>query len=157
MKHDPRLQNSDFAAVFGELEETHRVRRGCLELVVVPALTLLPLLLGVVAYTESGDWAAIPICVVPPALFAGVIIRHLYSTLGDVLRIYEHGFTYQSGRRLQICRWEDVADRQHAEGEPGSPDEPPPLASVTKHNGEVIVFSDKLAGTAKIAERSGKR
>ena len=157
MKPDSPFRNSDFAAVFGELEETHRVRRGCLELVVMPALVLLPLLLGVVAYTESRDWAAIPICVVPPALFAGVIIWHLFSTLGDVLRIYENGFTYKSGRRLQVCRWEDVAEWQKAEGDPGPPDGHPPLASVTKRSGEVIVFSDNLPGTAKIAERSGKR
>lgn len=161
MPENTRLKNSNFDEVFGELQAVHRVRRGCFDYLFIPLLVFI-FLAGAVAYFyDTRDWVAVPCCIVPTFLMLAAILRHLLTTRKDELRIYENGFTYRSGGKLQTCLWTEIETcRQRARhsreiGVPVSDDSP--LGSVEKKNGETIVFENDLTGTPEITARFDRR
>ena len=155
---DNRFRYSNFAEVFGELRGVHRVRRGCAENFLPLGALLFLLVFGVITYVASRDAWAIPCCILLPLLLFAAASWHLFSTRSDELRIYEKGFTYQSGRKLQSCLWTEIETCTRREpnnrelGELAA--DAFPLASVTKKNGDVIAFETDVPGTPEIARRS---
>ena len=157
MREDDRFTNSNFAEVFGALEKTHRVRRGCFEKFGIPSIILGCAVFGFLAYLGSEDWLTIPVCVLPFALLFVMVVWHLYKTRGDELRLYEHGFTYRSGKNLQACLWTDIETcrrrESRAEDYAEIESENFPLGAVEKKNGEIIEFEHELEGTLEIVSR----
>lgn len=157
MEENNRFKYSNFAEVFGSLQKIHRVRRGCTENLVVPGMLFFCLIFAVLTYVASGDLWTIPVCVLPFLLLFGGLVWHLFKTRRDELRIYESGFTYQSGRNLQTCLWAEI--RLLESREPMVRQIIPlengriPLDSVKKKNGEIIAFDDDLPGTTEIIEK----
>lgn len=154
---DRRFANTDFAEVFGRLEKTHPLRRGCLDDAFVLGSLLFLFGFGLITYIASSDVIAIPICVVVPLfIFLGALWT-VVASRGDELRIYENGFTYRCGRKLRICLWRDI--RSFRRREPNHlelgilPDDAVPLLSVEKSDGETIAFDPEQTGTHEIFER----
>lgn len=152
-----RFTYSNFKEVFGKLQSVHRVKRDKFQTIVVPASILLPLLLGIIAYIESQDIWAIPICVLPFLLMFCGIVWHLFSTRKDELRIYKNGFTYKGGKYLQSCLWKEIKTYHHRERNATEIAELEndgfPLGSIEKKNGEIIEFDHDLPGTSEISKR----
>ena len=157
MEEDNRFINSNFAEVFGDLQKIHRVRRGCTENFVIPGMIFCCLVFGVLTYVASGDWWTIPVCVLPFLLLFCGLIWHLFKTRRDELRIYEQGFTCQSGKSLQTCLWTEIKSLKYREPSAGEiarlESGKTPLDSVKKKNGEIIGFDDDLPGTTEIIEK----
>lgn len=149
-----RFASSNFKEVFGELESVRRIRRGLTEKIFLPAITLLPGICGVIAYAESGDWLTIPVCVLPFLLLFAGLVRHLFSTRRDELRIYEHGFTYRSRRRLQICLWQDIKTlhRRELTAREMVTTEIFPLGAVEKNNGEIIEIDQDISAAEIVSQ-----
>jgi hypothetical protein len=160
MSHN-RFQHSNFREVFGELESVHRVRRGWFESFVVPAMVVVCFLFAVLLYVSSEDWLVIPICVAPFFLLFCGVGWHLIGSRRDELRIYENGFTNQSGRKLQTCLWTEIKEykrreltaREITELKNGES----PLGSIEKKTGEIIAFGHDLPGTTEIINRFENR
>lgn len=158
---DDRFKFSDFDEVFGELLEVHRVKRSKFEVFAIPAIILVPLIGGVIAYSETRDICVIPVCIVPFTLIFGGLVWHYFSTRHDELRIYENGFTYKSRKKLQSCLWDDIKTYRHRERKDYESAETAenfaPLGVVEKTNGEEINFDDDLTGTQEIIVRYQSR
>jgi hypothetical protein len=108
MPEDNRFKYSNFAEVFGELQDVYRVRRGVLEKIFIPGVILFLVVFGVITYVASEDVWTIPFCIVVPVLMFCSIVRHIFSTRSDELRIYENGFTSKGGKKLQSCLWTEI-------------------------------------------------
>lgn len=157
MPETNRFQFSNFEEVFGELQNVYRVKRGLIQILIIPALIFFLFLGGVIAYLETKDWLVIPVCVLPFFILFCGLVWNLFSTRRDELRIYENGFTYKGGKRLQSCLWNEIKlchRRELNEEEIGKFDTGVfPLGSVEKLSGEVIALDHYLPGTLEIAER----
>lgn len=157
MEKDDRFKNSNFGDLFGSLQKTHYLRRGCGEKVFLPGMVFFCVILGLIAYIASGDWLTIPVCVLPFLLLFFALVRDLYKTRRDELRIYEHGFTFQSGNDLQTCLWTEMKRIKRREPPPGEilrlENGKTPLESVKKKSGELISFDYDMPGTSEILEK----
>jgi hypothetical protein len=153
-----RFRYSNFAEVFGELQNVHRVRRSLSEKLLAPGVLLFLLVFGIITHLANRDVWTIPCCIVIPALLFSIVVWHLFTTRKDELRIYANGFTYQSGRKLQSCLWTEIETCTRREPNQRELIElagkPNPLASVVKKNGESIAFEPDVPGTHEIAEKS---
>jgi hypothetical protein len=151
---DKRFQNSNFDAVFGAPVKVYRLRRSLAEIIFIPAILFFLIPFGVITYIASEDVWAIPFCIGLPVLMFLTVVRQIFSTRRDELRIYEHGFTYRGGKNFQTCLWteieacrhRDLNNRELAQLEDGRF----PLGAVEKKNGEVIDFDPDLPGTPEI-------
>lgn len=154
MPEDNRFRYSNFAEVFGTLQNVYRVRRSFAENFLAPAVLLFLVVFGVITYVASRDVWTLPCCIVLPVALLGMAVWHLFSTRRDELRIYEKGFTYQSGKNLQSCLWTEIESCRHRQLNEREMielgDEVHPLASVEKKNGEEIAFDHDLPGTPEI-------
>jgi len=159
MPEDNRFRYSNFAEVYGELQNVYRVRRSLSEQLISPGALLFLLVFGVITYVATRDLWTIPCCIVVPLLLFSMVVWHLFSSRKDELRIYEHGFTYQSGRNLQSCLWTEIETctrRQPTDREVMElAAEADSLSSVVKKNGEQIAFETDVPGTTEIAKRFG--
>lgn len=160
MPEEESLKNSNFNAVFGELEDVYRIRWGG-EVIGIPLLLLVALVGGVFYYLDSRDWLTIPCCIAPSLLVLGSFVWSTVATRRDELRIYEKGFTYRSGKQLQTCLWTEIKTYRHRERKGYNPDNPNPdefeIGSVEKKNGEQIAFDPDIGGTNVILRRYEKR
>ena len=153
--------SSNFDEVFGRLESVHRLKRGFGEMIFLPGVVFFVGIFGIITYIASEDWLTLPLCVAPSFLMFGLMLRHLFSTRKDELRIYENGFTHQSGKKLQTCRWQDIKtyhrrelnNREIVDLENGEI----PLGSIVKKTGEIITFDQDLPGTTEIIRRFENR
>jgi len=160
MPEKNRFKNSNFDEVFGKLQLIYRVRRGITENIVVPGVLFFLIPFGIITYLSTNDYLTIPCCLVLPVLMFSLMVWHIFSTRKDELRIYENGFTYKGGKKLQTCLWQELKTYQYrernnaeiAEFENGVL----PLGSIEKKNGDVIAFDFDLPGTPEIIARFEK-
>lgn len=148
------FKNSNFDQVFGELQNVFRLKRGCFEKFLIPAIIFGCFLFGVAAYLGSEDWLALPVCALPFLLMFVGLVWHLFATRRNELRIYEHGFTYRNAGKLQACLWKDIKFCHRRERDAREMSEAEwekfPLGAVEKKSGEMIEFDSNLAGTPEI-------
>lgn len=161
MEENNRFKNSNFNDVYGELQNVYTVRRGCADKFLAPGVLLFLVVFGVITYVASDDWLTIPCCVVLPVLMFAMASWQLFSTRGDELRIYEHGFSYKSGKNLQACLWTEIKECQQRERNERElkelTDGAVPLGAVEKKNGETIDFETDVPGTEEILARFNSR
>lgn len=157
MQEDNRFKYSNFTEVFGELQSIHQVKRDKFQTIIIPLIIFSLFLFGIVIYRESQDIWTIPICILPFFLMFCGIIRHLFSSRKDELRIYKNGFTYKSGKDLQSCLWKEIKTYHHRERNSMEIAELEsdgfPLGSIEKKNGEIIRFDHDLPGTTELSKR----
>ena len=164
MPEENRFKNSNFAEVYGELQRVHRVRRSLTDIYLPLGALLFLLAFGVITYVAADDRWTFPCCVVLPLLLFILAAWHLFSTRRDELRIYEHGFTYQSGGNLQACLWSEIetcTPRERTARELAEPAADAfPLGWIEKRGGARIAFDPDVPGTPEIAarfERQGRK
>lgn len=161
MEEYNRFKNSNFNEVYGELRNIYKVRRGCTDKFLAPAVLLFLVVFGVITYLSSNDWLTIPCCVALPVLLFAMASWQLFTTRGDELRIYENGFSYKSGRNLQACLWSEIKEcrsRERNEREINElTDGAMPLGAIEKTNGETIDFDSDMPGTEEIWARFNSR
>ncbi len=154
MPEDNRFRYSNFAEVYGKLRNVYRVRRNFGEKFLPPAVLLFLVVFGVITYIASRDAWAIPCCIVIPVFLFCMAVWQLFTTRRDELRIYENGFTYQSGKKLQSCLWTEIETYTHRELNnreiTALADGEFPLASIEKKNGEQLAFESDVPGTPEI-------
>ena len=154
---DNRFKNSNFGAVFGAPVDVQRAGRGCGETFAAPGALLFLVGFGALVYVSSNDPWTIPLCVGPPLLMFGLVLRQMFASRHDELRIYQNGFTYKSGRNLQTCLWKEIRNYRHRERNhreiTALENGVVPLGAVEKKNGEVIEFDSDLPGTTEIIAR----
>lgn len=161
MPENTRLKNSNFDAVFGELQNVYRIWRGGFENIGLPSIIFIFMVGGVFYYLDTRDWMTLPCCIAPAAIMLACFGWSFISTRRDELRIYENGFTHRSGRKLQTCLWTEIRNCHRRERDNRiitefNGDETP-LDSVEKKNGEIIVFDFEMTGTPEIAARFQSR
>jgi hypothetical protein len=161
MPENNRFKHSNFTQVFGRLQKVNSIKRGCFEKFVIPAIVFGLFLFGVAAYLGSEDWVTIPICALPFLLLSCGLVWHLFRTRKAELRIYENGFTYEEGKKLQACLWSELKNchrrERNARELTGLEEGVYPLGAVEKKNGETIEFDRDLEGTPELAERFESR
>ena len=127
----------------GQLNAIFHVKFNAAYFIPHAALSLLALL-GFAIFWGASGWKVY----VSAAVFALFSLPFLYAvwltipTLWDELRVYENGFTYSSRRGLQTCVWKQIVD-VGGEVDTGNRSK---FTSVTKRNGERIVFAYKMRG-----------
>lgn len=161
MEKDNRFKNSNFGEVYGKLQNVYTTRRSFADKYLAPAVLLFLVVSGVITYIASNDWLTIPCCVALPVLMLLMASWQLFTTRRDELRIYENGFTYQSGKNLQASLWSEIKDcriRERSEREIKELTEGAvPLGAIEKKNGETIDFETDVPGTDEIYARFNQR
>ncbi|MEP6922909.1 MAG: DUF6585 family protein [Pyrinomonadaceae bacterium] len=157
MLENNRIGLSSYNQFLGTLQTVYRVERSKFKTIFIHSIICLVFLFGVLTFFGSKDLCMIPVCVILPFSVFCLMVWDTFSTRNDELRIYQNGFTYKGGKKLQTCLWQEIetyrqrrrALRETWEIEQGIF----PLDSVKKTNGELIVFTDGLRGTAEICKR----
>ena len=153
----------------GELRSVHRPSTARLWLMALVALALLSfVLLGLLALLNSWiSGAAInkngmlnsifgpTICLGVPVLLLSLICSFLLkdfrkwsTTRTSKLTIFEKGFTYESGGRIETCIWDDIKDITFRRVEVASKHSPPRrvnlIRSIVKKDGEMVSLAETL-------------
>ncbi len=157
---DNRFKYSNFDEVFGELQSIQRVKRNKSDTIIVISALLFLLIFGIITYIASEDIWTLPCCVVIPFLLLFMVVRQIFSTKNDELKIYQNGFTYKSSGKYQTCLWSEIESFEHISSRHSNAFDIEqgihPLESVTKKGGEIIILSDGLSGTTEIETRLKK-
>lgn len=158
---EERFSNSNFSDVFGTCVSVHRVNRGWFDILAIPLVLVAMCLFAYTAYLGSRDWVVLPVCGGPFLLLLIGVIRHLFATKTDELKIYENGFTYRTSGRFYTCLWSEISYCRRRElnaREIGRGDENViPLLYVKKKNGELIEFESDVDGTTEILKKFESR
>lgn len=153
----------------GELRSIHRPSTARLWLMSLVALALLSfVILGVLALLNSlisgppNNKEGMAISIFTPAICLGfpVLLLILISSLlrkdfrkwsatrTSKLMIFERGFTYETGGRIEICHWDDIKDITFRRVEVVSKHAPPRrvnlIRSIVKNDGEMISLAETL-------------
>jgi hypothetical protein len=153
----------------GELRSVHRPSTVRLWLMALVALALLSfVILGVLALLNSlisgspNNKEGMPISISAPAVCLGVPVlllalissfllqdfRKWSATRSSKLTLFEKGFTYETGDRIETCRWDEIKDITFRRVEVGSKHSPPRrvnlIRSVVRKDGEMISLAETL-------------
>ena len=143
----------------GELRSVHRPSTVRLWLMALVALALLSfVLLGLLALLNSltsGPILGPTICLAVPLLLLALVssfllkdFRKWSATRTSKLMVFEKGFTYESGGRIETCRWDDIKDITFRRLEVASKHSPPRrvnlIRSIVKKDGEMISLAETL-------------
>ena len=100
--------------------------------------------------------------ILAPAIFLGVPVlllvlissflwkdfRKWLATRTSKLMIFDRGFTYETGGRIETCHWDDIKDITFRRVEVASKHSPPKrvnlIRSIVKKNGEMISLAETL-------------
>jgi hypothetical protein len=153
----------------GELRSVHRPSIARLWLMALVALALLGfVVLGVLALLNSltsgsainkdgmlnGIFGPV-ICLGVPVLLLALIssfllkdLRKWSATRTSKLMIFEKGFTYETGGRIETCHWDEIKDITFRRVEVANKHSPPRrvnlIRSIVKKDGEMISLAETL-------------
>ena len=143
----------------GELRSIHRPSTVRLWPMALVGLALLSfVILGVLALLNSltsGPILGPTICLAVPLLLLALLCSFLLkdfrkwsATRTTKLMIFEKGFTYESGGRIETCHWDDIKDITFRRVEVASKHSPPRkvnlIRSIVKKDGETISLAETL-------------
>ena len=143
----------------GELRSVHRPSTVRLWLMALVALALLSFvmlsLLALLNSLTSGPILGPAICLGVPVLLLALVssfllkdFRKWSATKTSKLMIFEKGFSYETGGRIETCHWDDIKDITFRRVEVASKHSPPGrvnlIRSIVRKDGEMISLAETL-------------
>ena len=143
----------------GELRSVHRPSTVRLWLMAFVALALLGfIMLGLLALLNSltsGPIVGPAMCLGVPVLLLALVssfllkdFRKWSATKTSKLMIFEKGFSYETGGRIETCHWDDIKDITFRRVEVASKHSPPRrvnlIRSIVTKDGEMISLAETL-------------